>query len=76
MGGWRQRVKLEDGLKLDLKSATQAGARSAGQCLFGGIVWSYKYTDENIASGLLRTEFYGGGGSVRLQLGELERRRC
>jgi hypothetical protein len=30
MGGWRQRVKLEDGLKLDLKSATQAGARSAG----------------------------------------------
>jgi hypothetical protein len=74
MRRWRQRVRLEDGLKLDLNRLVRLGVVRPGQSLRGGIAWSYKYTNEPVASGMLATESHGDWGSLRLELGSLDQR--
>lgn len=74
MGQWRQRVRLEDGLKLDLNQLVRLGLVRPGHSLRVGIAWSYAYSNNRVASGMLTSEFSHGRGSLRLELGDLDQR--
>jgi len=73
MARWRQRVRLEDGLKLDLNRLVQQGFASPGKMRSSTIRWSYRYTDEEVASGRLLADLTGERrGWLRLELGALD----
>ena len=59
----RERVRLEDGLKLDLNKLIRDGFAKPGECCRNGISWKYTATGETVASGTiemhLRREGYG-----------------
>lgn len=73
MGRSRQRVCLQDGLKLDLNSLARnrlilRGFRTSGR----DIVWVHSYWGE-IASGIISAEMSGQSeGWLRIELGSLD----
>ncbi len=73
MSRWRQRVRLEDGLKLDLNRLIQWGVARPGAKCYSTIRWSYRRTDHEIASGRLTADLIGmQRGWLRLELGALD----
>jgi hypothetical protein len=74
MARWRERVRLEDGLKLDLNKLIRGGLVRPGERVRASITWSYKYTNDRVTSGVMSSEFDGGGGSLRLELDALDQR--
>jgi hypothetical protein len=69
----RQRVCLEDGLKLDLNKLRRQGLVSPGAKREAAIRWAYTYTDEEIAKGVLASNMEGKyEGWLRIQLGSLD----
>jgi hypothetical protein len=73
MPRYRQRVRLEAGLKLDLNELLRDGVVKAGSKLQSTIVWRQPYSDEVAAQGVLTSElFCSRRGWARLQLGVLD----
>jgi hypothetical protein len=69
----RQRVCLEDGLKLDLNKLRRQGLVSPSSKREAAIRWAYTYTDEEIAKGVLASNMEGKyEGWLRIQLGSLD----
>jgi hypothetical protein len=72
MARWRERVRLEDGLKLDLNKLLRDGFGKTGQRRQRSIQWSYVGTGEVIASGSLEMEMtYDSDARAQLTLGRL-----
>lgn len=71
MGRGRERVCLQDGLKLDLARLTRRGFLRSGTVTHGrGIQWSNSYTGETVASGSISSDTTGTDeGWFRIQLG-------
>ena len=71
----RQRVCLQDGLKLDLNRLARKGFVQAGANIgFRGITWTHSYWGE-IASGIISADMIGQNeGWLRIQLGSLDQR--
>jgi hypothetical protein len=69
----RQRVFLQDGLKLDLNRLARKGFVRHGANIGGrGITWTHSYWGE-IASGLISADMGGKDeGWFRIQLGKLD----
>ncbi len=73
MSRGRQRVRLEDGLKLDLNLLIQWGVARPGAKCNSTIRWSYRRTDHEIAAGRLTADLTGvQQGWLRLELGALD----
>ena len=73
MARWRERVRLEDGLKLDLNKLMRDGLAKSGERRRGIISWSYSATGKAIASGLFTSELsWPLRGWMRLELGSLD----
>ena len=69
----RQRVRLESGLKLDLNKLRRQGLVRPGAKLWAVIRWTYTYTDEEIAQGVMTSNMEGKyEGWLRIQLGSLD----
>jgi hypothetical protein len=70
----RQRVCLQDGLKLDINNLAHRGfIRRGAKSGPIGIRWYSSYWDEDIASGLISADMSGVyQGWLRLQLGDLD----
>jgi len=70
-----QRVRLENGLKLDLNRLARRGFIKPGP-ITGPvrIAWTEKYTGDGIASGLITADMSGIEGWFRIQLGHLDQR--
>src|SRR5499427_720422 len=70
-----QRVRLENGLKLDLNRLARRGFIKPG-AITGPvrIAWTEKYTGDEIASGLITADMSGIEGWFRIQLGHLDQR--
>jgi hypothetical protein len=70
----RHRVCLQDGLKLDLnKLACQGWIRPGAKAGPHPIRWTYSYTGEEIASGLINANIEGEyEGSLPIQIGSLD----
>jgi hypothetical protein len=70
-----QRVRLENGLKLDLFRLIRRGFIRPGAFTGPvGIAWTEKYTGDEIASGLITADMSGIEGWFRIQLGHLDQR--
>jgi hypothetical protein len=71
----RERVCLEDGLKLDLNRLARKGfVRRSANIGFRGITWTHSYWGE-IASGLISADMTGSEeGWFRIQIGGLDQR--
>ena len=69
----RQRVRLQDGLKLDLNRLARKGFAQTGANIGArGIKWTHSYRGE-IASGMISADMSGrDGGWFRIQLGSLD----
>jgi hypothetical protein len=69
----RQRVRLEDGLKLDLNRLVPQELVRPGAKQIATIRWAYRYTDKEIASGRITADMTDERrGRLRLELGELD----
>src|SRR3984893_6837291 len=69
----RQRVRLEDGLKLDLNKLIRQKLVRPGSKTGTGIRWSYRYLDEEITTGKITADMtYARRGWLRLQFGNLD----
>jgi hypothetical protein len=70
----RNRVRLEDGLKLDLNRLVRQGFARRGFSIGPKVIrWTYTYTGEEAASGLLTSNIDSpSAGWIRLQLGKLD----
>lgn len=72
MGRWRDRVRLEDGLKLDLNKLLRAGYGKMGLCCWNKIQWTFLATGEVIASGWLEMDLqYEDDARAVIRLGEI-----
>jgi hypothetical protein len=72
MARWRERVRLEDGLELDLNKLLRDGFGKIGEWRRRSIQWSYVGTGEVIASGSLEMEMtYESDARAQLTLGRL-----
>ena len=71
----RERVCLQDGLKLDLNRLARKGFIKPGETIGArGIAWTHSYWGE-IASGIISADMSGQGeGWLRIQLGNLDQR--
>jgi hypothetical protein len=68
----RERVRLEDGLKLDLNRLIRNGCAQPGESRRSCISWKYMATDETSASGTIEMHLRREGyGTTALNLGEL-----
>jgi hypothetical protein len=69
----RERVCLQDGLKLDLNRLARKGFIQPGANIGGrGTTWTHSYWGE-IASGIISADMSGqSGGWLRIQLGSLD----
>lgn len=76
MGRSRQRACLQEGLKLDLNKLVQQKLICPGdQTGLHYISWSYTYTKEPIARGLLSADMANGSiGWLRIQIGDLDQK--
>ena len=73
MSRWRERVRLEDGLKLDLNILSNKGLVQPGARCDSTVCWTNLYTGEEIASAMLTADMTGARqGWVRLRLGALD----
>ena len=70
----RQRVFLEQGLKLDINTLARQGlVRPGAKCGPHGIRWTRSFTDDTIASGLITANMEGNyEGWLRVQIGSLD----
>ena len=69
----RERVRLEDGLKLDLNKLIRQKLVRPGSKTGTGIRWSYRYLDEEITAGKITADMtYYRRGWLRLQFGNLD----
>lgn len=69
----RERVRLEDGLKLDLNRLIRQNLVRPGAAWGSGIRWHYRYSGEEIASGRVSADMSDDDrGWLRLQLGNLD----
>ena len=69
----RERVRLEDGLKLDLNKLIRQKLVRPGSKTGAGIRWSYRYSGEEIVSGTITADMTGDQrGWFRLQVGNLD----
>jgi hypothetical protein len=69
----RERVRLEDGLKLDLNKVIRQKLVRPGSKTDSGIRWSYRYLDEEITTGKITADMtYARRGWLRLQFGNLD----
>jgi hypothetical protein len=70
-----QRVRLENGLKLDLNRLARRGFIDPGGYKGSGISWTNNYTGEPIASGFITADLIGPDeGWFRIQIGNLDQR--
>jgi hypothetical protein len=70
-----QRVRLENGLKLDLNRLARRGFIDPGGYKCSGIRWTNNYTGEPIASGFITADMSGQDeGWFRIQIGSLDQR--
>lgn len=68
-----QRVRLENGLKLDLNRLVRRGFIQPGAYKGSGIEWTNNCTGERIASGLITADMSGSvEGWFRIQIGNLD----
>jgi hypothetical protein len=75
MPRWRERVRLEDGLKLDLNTLIRQNLVRPRAAWGSTIIWSYRYSGEQIASGQVTADMSNAsGGWFRIQLGTLDQR--
>jgi hypothetical protein len=75
MARWRDRVCLEDGLKLDLNKLIRQNLLRPGAAWGSTINWKYRYSDEQFASGYMSADMTDPwGGWFRIQLGALDQR--
>jgi hypothetical protein len=75
MARWRERVRLEDGLKLDLNTLIRDGFGKTGEARFQSICWRRVSSGEIIASGFLEMALNDEPFAwATLQLGKLEQR--
>ncbi|MDI9848975.1 hypothetical protein QM467_13005 [Rhodoblastus sp. 17X3] len=66
----RQRVRLEDGLKLDLNRLIRQNLVRPGATWSGTIRWSYRYSGEEISSGSIKAEMtYERRGWLQINIG-------
>ena len=73
MARWRERVRLEDGLKLDLNKLLRDGFGKTGQRRWRSIQWSYVRSGEVIASGSLEMDLREDEDArAGLRLGKLD----
>lgn len=73
MARWRERVRLQDGLKLNLNTLLRDGFGKTGEWRQRTIQWSYVGTGEVIASGSLEMDLQSDDGArAVLRLGRLE----
>ena len=73
MARWRQRIRLQDGLKLDLNSLVREKAVRPGAKQCATIRWAYRQTDKEIASGRITAEMtHELRGRLRIELGDLD----
>lgn len=73
MARWRERVRLEDGLKLNLNKLLRDGFGMTGECHWRSIQWNYVGTGEIIASGSLEMDLREAEAArAVLRLGKLE----
>jgi hypothetical protein len=73
MPRWRERVRLEDGLKLDLNLLIRQNLIRPGAAWGSTITWNYCYSGEQIASGQVSADMSDAwGGWFRIQLGALD----
>jgi hypothetical protein len=71
----RQRVRLEDGLKLDLNRLIRQHVVRPGALRRSTIRWSHRFSDEEVASGRLSADVTRDGrGWLRIELGGLDQR--
>jgi Family of unknown function (DUF5681) len=69
----RQRVRLQDGLKLDLNRLIRQHVMRPGANQLSTIRWSYRHTDKEIASGRITAEMTQElRGRFRIELGDLD----
>jgi hypothetical protein len=69
----RQRVRLQDGLKLDLNSLVRQRAVHPGSKRGSTIHWAYRDSNNAIASGRITADTTDGcRGWIRLELGDLD----
>lgn len=69
----RERVTLENGLKLDLNRLARKGFVKPGAYRGSGISWTNSYTGEELASGWVTADMLDPqGGWLRIKLGELD----
>ena len=70
----RQRACLEQGLKLDLNKLARQGLVRGGAKVRPRIIrWTYTYTGEEIASGLITANMEGtDDGWLQIQMGDLD----
>src|SRR5262245_43182938 len=69
----RQRACLESGLKLDLNQLRRQGLVKPGGEGRAVVRWTYTYTGEEIANGVITSNMVGTHeGSLRIQLGSLD----
>jgi hypothetical protein len=75
MARYRERIRLEDGLKLDLNRLIRQNLVRPGAAWGSTILWSYRYSGEEIVSGRVSADMTAErSGWFRLQLGEMDQR--
>jgi hypothetical protein len=73
MARWRERARLESGLKLDLNKLIRDGFAKQGERRRRVISWTYINTGETVASGSIETELRAhGNGWLTINLGGLD----
>lgn len=75
MSRWRERCRLEDGLKLDLNRLIRQNLVRPGAAWGSTISWSYRYSGEPFAVGRVSADMSDVSGAwFRIQLGALDQR--
>jgi hypothetical protein len=73
MARWRQRVRLEDGLKLDLDHLIRQGLVRSGAKRTATLRWACRNSDEEIASGRITADMTKERRErLRIELGDLD----
>jgi hypothetical protein len=75
MGRWRYRVRLEDGLKLDLNRLFLDGVAKRGEVRRAVITWHRSSSGDIVAAGTIEADFRQEPfGWITVKLGKLEQR--
>jgi hypothetical protein len=73
MARWRRRVRLEDGLKLDLNRLVRQGLMRPHAKQIGTIRWAHRHSDQEVASGRFTAEMtHERHERLRIELGDLD----